>query len=261
MRRWNTVIAAAALAAILPLTACAENPADSVPAAQVSGGTAPDSGAASDTAGNADTAADAGMPADTAADAAAGSDLSGAAVAVPAGADTAVLAGSGPIPLTGTVTVLASKVTRAHTLLFQTWSGTLDPGDGTPQSAALSFEVQTASVITDPDDRGMMSEKLDEHIKSPDFLDVATFPTATFTSTAIEPGADATTYTVTGNLTVRGVTKSITFPATVTIADGTVSAKAEFSLNRKDFNVVYEGKPDDLVREEFVMQIDLRGQR
>lgn len=264
MQRWNTIIAAAALAAILPLAACAENPADSVPAAQVSNGPAADpegmGGTAAENAGS--SAGDSAAPADAAVEDAtdAGADLSGAAVADPAGADAAPLAGTGPIPLTGTIAVLASKVTRTHRLVFQEWTGTLDPGDGSPSSASLSFEVRTASVVSDPDDRGMMSEKLDEHLKSGDFLDVESFPTAAFASTAIQPAADGTGYTITGDLTVKGITQSITFPATVTTTAGTIAAKAEFSLNRKDFNVMYEGKPDDLVREAFVLQIDVQGQ-
>ncbi len=48
---------------------------------------------------------------------------------------------------------------------------------------------------------------------------------------------------------MHGVTKSITFPATITVKDGSASLKTEFALNRKDFGIAYAGKADDLIRD------------
>ena len=53
------------------------------------------------------------------------------------------------------------------------------------------------------------------------------------------------------------VTKEISFPATVTMADGVLSATSEFALNRMDFGIAFTGKPDDLIREEVVMQLEI----
>jgi len=64
--------------------------------------------------------------------------------------------------------------------------------------------------------------------------------------------------TVTGNLDLHGVTKIITFPAEIHIADVAVTVKAEFAINRKDFNINYPGKPNDLIRDNVVIKLDLK---
>lgn len=260
-----------ALSAALALAACAPNPADNVPAASVS-----EPGAATSPAAGSDSAA---APANSGA---AGSDAAGAypggsapaaststdsypapdaatSGAAAPGGDAVKPAGKA-IALEGSIGVLASKVTRTHNIVFQDWDGTFDPGDGSPDTAKLAFEVQTASLITDPNDRGMMSDRLDKHLKSDEFFHIEQFPTANFTSTSIvEGGANGATHTVTGDLTIRGKTKTITFPITVAGDGNMISAKTEFSLNRQDFDLVYAGQPDDLIRDEVVMQVDVTG--
>ncbi len=52
--------------------------------------------------------------------------------------------------------------------------------------------------------------------------------------------------------------KSITFPAKVTESATEVVAEAEFVINRKDFNIVYAGKADDLIRDEVVLKLKLK---
>ena len=56
---------------------------------------------------------------------------------------------------------------------------------------------------------------------------------------------------------MHGVTKSITFPAAIEMAEGEVRASAEFFVKRFDWNIVYPGKPDDLIRDEVVIRLDL----
>ena len=56
---------------------------------------------------------------------------------------------------------------------------------------------------------------------------------------------------------LRGTTKAITFPGTVTAQGEDFHLKAKFSINRKDFNIRYPGKPDDLIRDEVVIDLDL----
>ena len=93
-------------------------------------------------------------------------------------------------------------------------------------------------------------------MKSPDFFNAAQFPTATFVSSAVE---DKQTNTmVTGNLTLHGVTKQISFPAEVKVADDVVSVNANFVLNRFDFDIKYPGKANDLIRKEVVIKLDLK---
>jgi polyisoprenoid-binding protein YceI len=76
-----------------------------------------------------------------------------------------------------------------------------------------------------------------------------------------EPGFAVTSMSngeMTGNLTLHGVTKSITFKPTVSISDSVVTLKAEFDVMRFDFGIVYKGKADDLIRDEVVIKLDVK---
>ena len=98
-------------------------------------------------------------------------------------------------------------------------------------------------------------DNLTGHLKSEDFFDAPNFPTATFNSTAIE--AAETGYSVTGNLNLHGVEKSITFPAEITVDNGHVMVAAEFSIKRFDFGIEYTGPSDNLIRDEVVISLNL----
>jgi polyisoprenoid-binding protein YceI len=66
---------------------------------------------------------------------------------------------------------------------------------------------------------------------------------------------------VVGDLELRGVRKSVTFPATIVVTPADVSVNSEFSINRKDFGIVYAGKADDLIRDDVVIKLDLKTPR
>lgn len=164
-------------------------------------------------------------------------------------------------PVETTVEFVGSKVTGSHECIFRKTAGAVDAPGGDVAKATLSFEADMASVECDYKDPTDWSAKLNKHMKSPDFFDVAKFPKSTFVSTKIAPAADTTkgSHDVTGNLTMRGVTKEVTFPANVKVADGKVEASTEFSINRKDFGIVYKGKPDDLIRDGVVIKVSFKG--
>jgi polyisoprenoid-binding protein YceI len=144
---------------------------------------------------------------------------------------------------------VGAKITGDHTGKFSTITGFAVVADGKVQS--LEVVAETASVETD-------AEKLTGHLKSPDFFDVEKFPTATFKATTFAPSTEeGSTHTITGDLTLHGVTKQLTFPATVAITAEGATGKAEFKINRKDFDIVYPGKPDDLIRDEVLLKLDL----
>ena len=85
---------------------------------------------------------------------------------------------------------------------------------------------------------------------------VGKYPTATFTTIDIK--SSDLQKTVTGNLDLHGVTKSITFPADIQVAGNAVMVKAEFAINRKDFNINYAGKADDLIRDNVILKLDIK---
>lgn len=143
-----------------------------------------------------------------------------------------------------------SKVTGKHDGGFKTFTGHFTVKDGNPVGNDHKVVIDMSSTWSDAD-------KLTEHLKSADFFDVANHPESTFDVTEVKAG-ESGSYTVAGNFTLHGVTKNISFPATVSQDGDTVSIQAEFDINRKDFGIVYAGKADDLIRDEVVIRLDLR---
>ncbi|GMU59769.1 MAG: hypothetical protein AMXMBFR34_15320 [Myxococcaceae bacterium] len=145
-----------------------------------------------------------------------------------------------------------AKVTASHAGTFQKFNGAIGLVDGDPAKSVVYVSVVTDSIFTAD------SADLLEHLKGADFFDVQKFPLATFRSTAISAGGGGSaTHSVTGLLELHGVTKTITFPATITAAADAVTVRAEFALNRKDFGISYPGKPDNLIRDEVVLKLDI----
>lgn len=142
-----------------------------------------------------------------------------------------------------------SKVTGKHDGGFKTFTGHFTVKDGAPVGTDHKVVIDMSSTFSDAD-------KLTEHLKSPDFFNVAEFPQTTFDVTELKKNSD-TEYTVSGNFKLHGVEKNISFPATVTKNGDAVGIKAEFDINRKDFGIVYAGKADDLIRDEVVIRLDL----
>jgi polyisoprenoid-binding protein YceI len=146
----------------------------------------------------------------------------------------------------------ASKVTGSHHGAFEKFSGAIDYA-GQPEKSHVTITIDTASVTTDTPD-------LTKHLKTADFFDMARFPQATFESTEIRPGGEkGASHTVTGNLQLHGVTKSITFPATIVVNPGVITVDSTFAINRKDFGINYAGAADNLIRDEVLLTLHVRG--
>jgi polyisoprenoid-binding protein YceI len=120
---------------------------------------------------------------------------------------------------------------------FNNFNATVEANPADLTTANIEFTVETASVDTHNKDR-------DGHLVSADFFDVENYPTMTFRATSIEK-TDEAEYNVTGDLTLRGVTKPETFAVTF---DGQgkdpwgnekVGFSAEGSINRSDYGLVW----------------------
>jgi polyisoprenoid-binding protein YceI len=159
-------------------------------------------------------------------------------------------------PENSKVLFTGSKVTGKHDGGFNQFSGSINLVNGKPDESSVNVDIATSSVFTDTDG-------LTKHLQSGDFFESEKFPKASFASTKIvsDSANGANNYTVTGDLELRGVKKSVTFPATITVDDSNVSVKSEFAINRKDFGIVYAGKADDLIRDDVVIKLDLNTPR
>jgi polyisoprenoid-binding protein YceI len=147
-----------------------------------------------------------------------------------------------------TVGFVGRKVTMDHPGKFSGFTGAVTFEDGQPTS--VKFTVQMASLDIEP-------AKLEGHLKSPDFFMVDEHPTSTFDSTKIVKADQGGTHTLTGNLTLRGVTKQISFPATIEREGSTAHGSSEFKINRQDFGIAYPGMPDDLIADDVLIKLDL----
>ncbi len=233
-----------ALAASLAIAAC-RDPAASVPQATV---------AAEGTAAAATEAS--GAPAEGTA-AAEGTAVAAEGTATPAEgsapADAAAPREIALSPANASVAFSASKITASHEGSFGQFTGVARVDPTAIGNSSVSVEIQMASVTTD-------NGRLTQHLLTDDFFAIEQFPTATFESTAITEADPANTpggatHVITGTLTLRGQTRAISFPATVSLSEDAFVANAEFSINRQDFGIAYPGRPDDLIRDGVVLRL------
>ncbi|MEX0939480.1 MAG: YceI family protein [Pirellulales bacterium] len=122
---------------------------------------------------------------------------------------------------------------RPRTGNFGQFSGKLVHDSESGALTGISVEIDTESI-----DVGI--ERLTNHVKSADFLEVREYPKATFESTEITRDGETDQYTVKGNLNLHGVEKEVTFPATATFENGQANLKSEFSIDRTDYNINYD---------------------
>ena len=97
-------------------------------------------------------------------------------------------------------------------------------------ASQVRFVIEAASIDT-------ANTRRDNHLRSEDFLFVQKYPTITFVSTAITK--DGLSYTIQGDLELRGVTKHMTFPVTIEQRQDEIVVQGSVSLNRQDFGVTY----------------------
>lgn len=143
---------------------------------------------------------------------------------------------------------------------FAAFSGAINLDPKSIDASSVEVTIETASVSTH-------NEKRDGHLKSPDFFDAEKFPTITFKSKKITKKGDA--WVAVGDLTMRGVTKEIELPFTLS---GPVSASnasiigvsAAMELNRQDFGVSWNKTLDAggvVVGDKVKIEIELEAKK
>ncbi|MFO7565044.1 MAG: YceI family protein [Enhygromyxa sp.] len=145
---------------------------------------------------------------------------------------------------------IGAKVTGDHKGGFSEFKGSATvEGD---KLSSLEIIVDMKSISSD-------DERLTGHLSGADFFEVEKHPEAKFTSLSIteKAGEGGATHEIAGNLELKGEAKKITFPATIHVKDGSVHGKAAFSIDRKQWGITYPGKPDDLIKDDVALELEL----
>ncbi|CAM3860166.1 YceI family protein [Nocardioides zeicaulis] len=140
---------------------------------------------------------------------------------------------------------------------FSDFEGTAHVDAEDPSASSVSIAIRPASISTGSADR-------DGHLVSADFFDAENHPALTFTSTSVE--RDGSEWTITGDLTIKGVTRSVTIPfeETGTAVDPFGNTRVGFegatTINRKDWDLSWNAALETggvLVSEKIKLELDI----
>lgn len=152
---------------------------------------------------------------------------------------------------------------KAHTGTIDISAGTLSVEGN--EIAAGDFTIDMNSIADKDIENPEYNAKLVGHLKDTAFFFVADYPTASFVVTGVEAvtGEEGVTHHVSGNLTLRGVTKEIKIPTNVSITKDAVNATADFVIDRSLWEVTYgsgsffEDLGDKLIEDNIELNLTL----
>jgi len=163
----------------------------------------------------------------------------------------------------------ASKVTGKHNGTLKIKSGDLKVQGGKLTAGIFTMDMKSIKVLDLTDAK--TNSDLTGHLNSKDFFDTEANPEATFEIVSAEPIANAATdapnYNLKGNLTIKGISKAISFPAKVQITDDAVNASAEFPIDRTEWDIKYgSGKffkdlADKAINDNFDVKLNLSAKK
>ena len=153
---------------------------------------------------------------------------------------------------TSMITWKGYKPTGSHNGTVAIQDADLLIEDGALKAGEFTIDMNSIKVEDIPADNDG-NAKLRGHLTSADFFDVATYPTSKFVITNVEK-KEGNKVHLTGNLTIKDVTKSVTIPAMMSTENGVTTLESEtFMIDRAEFNVKYGSKSffDDL-KDKFI---------
>lgn len=158
-----------------------------------------------------------------------------------------------------TVNWLGKKVTGEHDGTIKISKGEINIDKGNVVGG--SFEIDMNTIVNRDLDDAEWNAKLIKHLKSEDFFSVEKFPTSKFEITKVEPLNDPAksnfNNTISGNLTIKGISKGISFPASIKIVDGVLNSFADFDIDRTEWDIKYgsgkffENLGDKMINDKF----------
>ncbi len=139
---------------------------------------------------------------------------------------------------------VGTKPVGQHTGSFKLEDGVLTVSENAIKGGEFIIDISSIDA-TDQDEE--YNQKLEGHLLSADFFQADSFPTGKFVITEVKEGVPQSddlvmkdaTHMITGNLTLKNITKSITFPAKVEMTDNGVSADASFNIDRTEWDMHY----------------------
>jgi len=140
-----------------------------------------------------------------------------------------------------------TKPTGEHNGTVNLSEGSLTVKEGSVTGGTFLIDLNT--IVNNDLENENMNAKLVGHLKSPDFFDVANYPAAKFEITGIKKYESEVkdgfipTHKVEGNLTMKGITRNISFPAKIEVKENKITAISdEFSIDRTLWNVNFKSK-------------------
>jgi polyisoprenoid-binding protein YceI len=155
---------------------------------------------------------------------------------------------------TSTIKWVGKKVTGSHNGTVKIKDGTVYLDGNSLTGGKFTIDMGT---IVNLDLEGEWKEKLEGHLRDTDFFEISKFPVVEFVITQVSP-KDANNVDITGNVSIKGITKSITFPATIVSENNEPkSANAKFSFDRQIFGITFKGKADDLISDTVDVELNV----
>jgi polyisoprenoid-binding protein YceI len=150
------------------------------------------------------------------------------------------------------------KVTGEHKGIVPLSSGQVSIANSQITSGTFEFNLDALTVtdITDSESNA----KLVTHLKGEDFFSTAKFPTAKFVITGVHH-KEGDRYDVNGNLTIKGITNAIGFPASINANDKKFIATGQITVNRTKFDIKYksasfvESIGDKAISDDFTLDV------
>lgn len=167
-------------------------------------------------------------------------------------------------PAKSELTWNAKKVGGEHTGKVKVAKGSLTVNANKLTGGTFTMDMTSISV-TDITDEGM-NAKLTNHLKSEDFFSVEKNPASTFKITKAEPIANAkageANYKITGDLSIKGITNSVTFPAVVNLTTSSAQATAKIDVDRTKYDIKYRAAiigtaADKIIDDTFTINLKL----
>lgn len=141
---------------------------------------------------------------------------------------------------------------------FNDFAGTAVIDGDAPERSSVQLTIKVDSIDT-------RNAQRDEHLRTNDFLDIATYPEITFSSTAIKQTGEAQ-FEVTGDLTIKGTTKSVTIPLEYTgtaidpFGNARIGLEGTLVINRSDYGVNWNAALETggvLVSEKITLEFEI----